>query len=136
MPTVARSAKVGRRIGHLLQFPVSKNCRQSTTSIGILKNTPTAVGAQVAPMAPMTNPKRTVYVLRSVSNRTRYYTGVTSDWRARLDAHNSGKCPHTAPGRPWIVDVVVEFTDERRAVTFERYLKSGSGVAFAMRHLR
>jgi predicted GIY-YIG superfamily endonuclease len=84
----------------------------------------------------MTNPKRTVYVLRSVSNRTRYYTGVTSDWRARLNAHNSGKCPHTASGRPWIVDVVVKFRDERRAETFERYLKSGSGVAFAMRHLR
>ena len=26
--------------------------------------------------------------------------------------------------------------DERRAVAFERYLKSGSGVAFAQRHLR
>ena len=77
-----------------------------------------------------------MYVLRRVSNRTRYYTGVTSDWRTRLDAHNSGKCSHTASGRPWIVDVVVEFTDERRAVTFERYLKSGSGVAFAKRHLR
>jgi hypothetical protein len=33
MPTVARSAKVGRRIGHLLQFPLSKNCSQSTISI-------------------------------------------------------------------------------------------------------
>ena len=77
-----------------------------------------------------------VYVLRSVTDRKRYYTGLTSDWRARLDAHNSGKCPHTASGRPWIVDVIVEFRDERRAVAFERYLKSGSGVAFAMRHLR
>jgi putative endonuclease len=87
-------------------------------------------------MSPMTNPKRTVYVLRSVSNRTRYYTGLTSDWRARLNAHNSGKCPHTASGRPWIIDVVAEFTDGRRAMAFERYLKSGSGVAFAKRHLR
>ena len=87
-------------------------------------------------MAPMTNPKRTVYVLRSVSNRTRYYTGVTSDWHTRLDAHNSGKCPHTASGRPWIVDVIVQFSDEPRALAFERYLKSGSGCAFAMRHLR
>ena len=32
--------------------------------------------------------------------------------------------------------VVIEFSDERRAVAFERYLKSGSGVAFAQRHLR
>jgi hypothetical protein len=32
--------------------------------------------------------------------------------------------------------VVIEFDDEKRAVAFERYLKSGSGVAFAKRHLR
>jgi len=37
-----------------------------------------------------------VYVLRSLIDRTRYYTGVTSNPRSRLDAHNSGKCPHTA----------------------------------------
>jgi hypothetical protein len=32
--------------------------------------------------------------------------------------------------------VSLEFADERRAVDFEKYLKSGSGVAFAKRHLR
>jgi hypothetical protein len=32
--------------------------------------------------------------------------------------------------------VVIEFAEERRAVALERYLKSGSGVAFAQRHLR
>jgi hypothetical protein len=32
--------------------------------------------------------------------------------------------------------VVVKFADERRALAFERYLKSGSGCAFAHRHLR
>ena len=80
--------------------------------------------------------KRIVYVLKSVSDPRRYYTGLTSNLSVRLDSHNAGQCSHTASGRPWIVDVVVEFTDERRAVAFERYLKSGSGVAFAMRHLR
>jgi hypothetical protein len=43
---------------------------------------------------------------------------------------------HTADGRPWSLDVVVEFSDEAHTVAFERYLKSGSGVAFAIRHLR
>ncbi len=81
-------------------------------------------------------PKRVVYVLKSASNPRSYYTGLTSFLPARLDAHNAGQCSHTASGRPWIVDVVVEFTDEHRAVAFERYLKSGSGVAFAKRHLR
>jgi putative endonuclease len=81
-------------------------------------------------------PKCCVYVLRSGADSARYYTGVTSDWRARLEAHNAGRCPHTATGRPWKIDVVVEFTDEERALAFERYLKSGSGCAFAKRHLR
>jgi len=43
---------------------------------------------------------------------------------------------HTASGKPWIIDVIVEFSDERRALAFERYLKSGSGNAFAKRHFK
>jgi len=54
----------------------------------------------------------------------------------RLEAHNAGRCLHTASGRPWQIDVIVEFADEKRAIAFERYLKSGSGCAFAARHLR
>ena len=46
-----------------------------------------------------------------------------SDWRDRLEAHNAGRCLHKANGRPWRIDLVVEFADERRAVAFERYLK-------------
>ena len=84
----------------------------------------------------MSAPKRFVYVLRSVTNAARYYTGVTSSPRLRLQAHNSGKCPHRSGGGPWKIDVVVAFADEGRALAFERYLKSGSGYAFAKRHLR
>jgi putative endonuclease len=79
--------------------------------------------------------KRFVYVLRSEFHRNRYYTGLTSNVAARLEAHNAGRCSHTASGRPWRVDVVVEFGNEERAVRFERYLKSGPGNAFAERHL-
>ena len=81
-------------------------------------------------------PRCCVYVLRSRADPGRYYTGITSDWRARLEAHNAGRCRHTASGRPWQIDVVVQFADETRAAAFERYLKSGSGGAFARRHLR
>jgi len=84
----------------------------------------------------MSLPKCCVYVLRSLKDRTRYYTGITSYPRGRFDAHNHGHCPHTADGTPWEIDVLIEFGDERRALAFERYLKSGSGVAFAKRHLR
>jgi putative endonuclease len=75
-------------------------------------------------------------VLKSRNQPSRYYTGLTSDVPWRLAAHNAGRCPHTARAGPWDVDVVVAFADEKRAVAFERYLKSGSGVAFAQRHLR
>ena len=77
-----------------------------------------------------------VYVLRNAENPPLYYTGLTSSVPRRHAEHNAGLCTHTAKHRPWSVDVVIEFADERRAVTFERYLKSGSGVAFAKRHLR
>jgi predicted GIY-YIG superfamily endonuclease len=94
------------------------------------------LGRDVARRRDVTETKCYVYVLRSLSDRTRYYTGVTSDWRARLEAHNAGRCSHTAKHRPWAVDVVVKFADESRALKFEDYLKSGSGVEFARRHLR
>ena len=77
-----------------------------------------------------------VYVLKNAETPPRYYTGVSSDVARRHAEHNAGNCTYTAKYRPWSVDVVMEFADERRAVAFERYLKSGSGVAFAHRHLR
>jgi putative endonuclease len=82
-------------------------------------------------------PKRIVCILRSQSDPARYDTGVTADLRARLGDHNAGHRPHTstsAKAWPWAVDVIVKFADERRALAFERYLKSGSGCAFAQRH--
>ena len=77
-----------------------------------------------------------VYILRNTENPPRYYTGHTSNVARRLAEHNAGSCTHTAKYRPWLIDVVIEFPNEHRAVCFERYLKSGSGVAFAQRHLR
>lgn len=80
--------------------------------------------------------KRFVYVLKNAEVPPRYYTGVTSHVATRHADHNAGRCTHTAKHRPWSLDVVIEFADERRAIALERYLKSGSGVAFAHRHLR
>jgi predicted GIY-YIG superfamily endonuclease len=80
--------------------------------------------------------KRFVYMLKNGETPPRYYTGVTSDVPKRYAEHNAGTCTHTAKHRPWSIDVVIEFSGDQRAVAFERYLKSGSGVAFAKRHLR
>jgi predicted GIY-YIG superfamily endonuclease len=77
-----------------------------------------------------------VYVLKNHEVPPRYYTGLTSDLSRRLAEHNQNSGIHTAKYGPWSIDLMIEFTDERRAIAFERYLKSGSGVAFAQRHLR
>ena len=84
----------------------------------------------------MSMEKRFVDILKSARQSGRYYTGVTSNVDERLTCHNAGGSPHTSSGRPWHVDVVIEFADEGRAIAFEHYLKSGSGCAFAKRHLR
>jgi predicted GIY-YIG superfamily endonuclease len=82
----------------------------------------------------MVTVKRFVYVLRNANLNTAYYVGLASDVNARLRDHNEGHCRHTAPRRPWSLHVVIEFPDQRRVARFERYLKSGSGRAFAKRH--
>ena len=79
--------------------------------------------------------KRFVYVLRSEVDRSRHYVGVTSDVDERLHWHNNGPSGQTLMHRPWFVVVCVEFLDEPTAICFEQYLKSGSGRAFAKRHL-
>ena len=92
-------------------------------------------GQRLALYGGMSCPQTIVYVLKSEIG-SGYYTGLTSNLAARLEAHNAGRVPFTARGRPWHIDLVVEFADERRAIAFEKYLKSGSGCAFAKRHLR
>ena len=76
-----------------------------------------------------------VYLLRSLKNRAQRYIGITDDLATRLADHNSGKSPHTAEHIPWKLVVAIHFEDAAKARAFERYLKQGSGHAFARRHL-
>jgi predicted GIY-YIG superfamily endonuclease len=78
--------------------------------------------------------KRTVYILRSLADPNRHYVGLTSDVHGRLAWHNAGLNTHTARNRPWQLLVFMHFDDALAAARFERYLKSGSGRAFATRH--
>jgi predicted GIY-YIG superfamily endonuclease len=80
-------------------------------------------------------PKHFVYVLRSLSNPSRTYTGRTEMPRHRILEHNQGACPHTRKFRPWRMETLIGFTNFAKALAFERYLKSGSGRAFAKSHL-
>jgi predicted GIY-YIG superfamily endonuclease len=74
-----------------------------------------------------------VYLLESLDSK-HFYVGITDDLRVRLAKHNAGEVPHTSKYGPWRIRTYFAFDDAARAVAFERYLKSGSGRAFAKKH--
>ena len=78
--------------------------------------------------------KHIVYILRSDADPSRHYVGITNDIEDRLEWHNHGPSGYTVSYRPWSFVVSMEFASEQDAVAFEKYLKSGSGRAFAKRH--
>jgi putative endonuclease len=74
------------------------------------------------------------YILKSITDPTKTYIGCTSDLKTRLKSHNSGSSSHTAKYRPWKIEVYLAFSSNKKALAFEKYLKSGSGRAFAKKH--
>jgi predicted GIY-YIG superfamily endonuclease len=60
---------------------------------------------------------------------------MTTDLRQRLKEHNAGKSCHTSKFKPWQLITYVAFSSRAKADSFERYLKSGSGHAFANKRL-
>lgn len=75
-----------------------------------------------------------VYIIISESFPGQKYIGRTQDFRSRVEKHNNGASLHTAKFRPWKLDAYCAFSEKTKAIRFERYLKSGSGRAFAKRH--
>jgi putative endonuclease len=76
-----------------------------------------------------------VYLIESDHIPGRRYVGLTSDLRRRLHDHNAGKSPYTAKYKPWRLVTYIAFSSRKKAEEFERYLKSGSGHAFANKRL-
>jgi putative endonuclease len=76
-----------------------------------------------------------VCILRSKNFPDQTYVGSTSDLRKRLAEHNSGKSIHTNEFKPWELAAYFARPEKQLAEQFEGYLKSGSGRAFAKRHL-
>lgn len=76
-----------------------------------------------------------VYILQCIAEPERFYTGSTDDLRTRLTAHNAGKVYHTSKFKPWRLNTYFAFSDEVRAIAFEKYLKTKSGRAFAKKRL-
>jgi putative endonuclease len=75
-----------------------------------------------------------VYILESAREPNRRYVGLTPDLKKRFADHNSGRSSHTRKYKPWNLVAYTAFADERGAAEFERYLKTGSGLAFLKRH--
>ena len=76
-----------------------------------------------------------VYLLQSIAYSGKRYIGITGDLERRVSDHNSGRSPHTSRFMPWKIVVSIRFEDDDQAARFERYLKAGSGHAFASKHL-
>jgi putative endonuclease len=76
-----------------------------------------------------------VYLLQSERFENQRYVGFTQDLKHRIAAHNSGSSRHTAKFRPWSLSCYVAFEEETMARDFERYMKTGSGQAFANKRL-
>jgi len=74
------------------------------------------------------------YLLQSIADPNQYYRGHTAGLKNRLADHNAGKSPHTAKYAPWKLRCYFAFETLELAQHFERYLKTGSGHAFAKRH--
>jgi putative endonuclease len=75
-----------------------------------------------------------VYLLESLSAPERHYVGGTMDLKKRFAEHNPGESPHTSKFVPWRLVTYLAFSDHKKADTFEAYLKTGSGRAFAKKY--
>ena len=75
----------------------------------------------------------TVYLLKC--NDGTYYTGCTNDINDRLVRHRKGDVSYTSTRLPIEVTHQSIFYDKYKADEFEKYLKSGSGRAFAIKRL-
>lgn len=67
-----------------------------------------------------------VYVLKSLKDGD-LYTGFTANLPRRLEDHNSGKSPATAPRRPFILLFCEHYLSKSDALRRETYLKSTIG---------
>ena len=75
-----------------------------------------------------------VCIYLKCTNNT-YYTGCTSNLENRLKSHNKGQVHYTKDKLPFELVTYIAFSDKYKAYQFEKYLKSGSGIAFRNRRL-
>jgi predicted GIY-YIG superfamily endonuclease len=75
-----------------------------------------------------------VYILQSKKDGS-YYTGMTEDVEKRLQDHNWHEATYSKSKAPFELVWYCSFKDKKKTLDFEKYLKSGSGFAFARKRL-
>ncbi len=73
-----------------------------------------------------------VYILICIDNRT--YIGGTNNLKERIKRHTLGYVPATKSRLPIKLHSYFAFKNKYIAFNFEKYLKSGSGRAFMLKH--
>ena len=74
-----------------------------------------------------------VYILKCSNGK--HYTGYTTNLKNRLIAHRRGEVSFTKDKLPVELVHLSLFENKQKAYDFERYLKSGSGIAFRNKRL-
>jgi putative endonuclease len=72
-----------------------------------------------------------VYILKCSDDT--YYTGCTYNLDERIRQHVRGENRYTKDRLPVELVTYIAFANKYKAYDFERYLKSGSGKAFAFK---
>jgi len=75
-----------------------------------------------------------VYILQSQKDKS-YYTGTTEDLKRRIKEHNQHLAEYSKTKAPFELVWFCVFKNNRKALDFEKYLKQGSGFAFARKRL-
>lgn len=74
-----------------------------------------------------------VYILTNSDGRK--YIGFSEDLKTRLRAHQSKSVKTTKNADDMGLAFYAAFESKAKALAFEKYLKQGSGFAFARKHL-
>ncbi|WP_282040677.1 GIY-YIG nuclease family protein [Winogradskyella flava] len=74
-----------------------------------------------------------IYILQCSDNT--YYTGYTTNIEKRLKAHNNKEVHYTKSRLPVKLINLIQFENKQKAYDFERYMKTGSGIAFRNKRL-
>lgn len=74
-----------------------------------------------------------VYILRCSDSTL--YVGYTKDLKDRISRHKRGDVNYTRKRLPFEMVAIIALPDQYKAIRLEDYLKTGSGRAFAKKHL-